>query len=256
MRIDHGLRVGNLTVRLVKGRNVKLVVFRNDKKELPHLTISWQNVSNEIDMHLTRRTSVGNKNHPPQQSIAAIPESVLKKACESFVAKMVTVMVLNIDKVQKVRPGWLARNRYAILYLPNYIQEQLIQKLVPERKRHGKQTRTVDKDVIMKRINLLQEVRDGLYHPSILHELAELEYREPLLAVSWRKKCNHRLIPLMLATNPYGRHCWVRIDNLAKKMMNNIEKMFITSLKEILPNNVWATVHTELHLDEIMQDKG
>lgn len=246
-RNEHGLSIGNLTMRLVYGRNIKLLVFRNDNKDLPHLTISWQNASNEIDIHLKRRTSGGNENH---QSIAKIHESVLKQACESLGAKVFKVITANVDKVRKVRPGWLARNGYIVLYLPNDVQERLIQKLTSKQKRHGKWTHIVDKYIITG-MNQPQEIIDGLHHPAMLHYLAELDYREPILAASGRKKCKHRLISLMLVTNPNGSRSWVRIDNLAKEMMKNLEKLMLSSLKELLPNNAWTTIHNELQLDGI-----
>ncbi len=248
MRNENGprIRIGNLTIDHVQRRNRKLIVFRNDKNELPHLTISWQNASKEIDIHLTKRTSGGIENHQP---IATIPESVLKKVCESFGAEILKVITLNIEKVRKVRPGWLARNGHTVLYLPNDMQEQLIRKLAPKQKHRGKWTYKVDKDVILGN-TLPQEIIDGLYHPSMLHKLAELNYREPVFAASARRKCKDRLIALMLITDPNGRFCWVRIDNLAKKMIK-LEKLMISSLRTVLPNNAWATINGELLLDEL-----
>lgn len=244
---ENGLKIGNFTIRLASGRNVKLYVLRNDRKELPHLTISWQNPSKQIDIHLTTRTVGGNENHQP---IAKIDESVLKSDCEHLVAEMLKIITANIDKVRKVRPGWLARNGYVVLYLPDDVQERLIQKLFPKQKRHGKWTHIVDKEIIAGS-KPLQEVIDRLYHPSILHELAELNYREPILAASGRKKCKYHLIPLMMITNPNGNSCWVRLDNLAKKMMKNLEELMISSIKQMLPNNAWEIIHGELYLDEL-----
>jgi hypothetical protein len=244
---ENGLRIGNLTMRLARGRNMKLYVFRNDRKELPHLTISWQNPSKQIDIHLTKRTPSGNKNHQP---IAKISETVLKEACEHLVSEMLKIITANIDKVRKVRPGWLARNGYVVLYLPNDVQERLIQEFVPKQKRHGKWTHIVDKELITGR-KQPQVVIDGLYHPTILYKLAELDYREPLFAVCGHRKFRKRLISLMLAIKPTGRPCWVRIDNLAKEMMKKVEELMIFSIKQMLPNNAWETIQGELYFDEL-----
>lgn len=244
---ENGLRIGNLTIRIASQRNVKMYVLRNDQKGLPHLTISWQNPSKQIDIHLTTRTVGGNENHQP---IAKIDESVLKSACEHLGAEMLKIITANIDKVRKVRPGWLARNGYVVLYLPDDVQERLIQKSVPKQKRHGKWTHIVDKEIITGS-KPLQEMIDRLYHPSMLHELAELNYREPVLAASGRRKCKQRLISVMLITNPNGNSCWVRLDNLAKEMMKNLEELMISSIKQMLPNNAWETIQGELHLDEL-----
>jgi hypothetical protein len=99
-RIEDAFRAGNLTIRLVQGRNVKLFIFRNDRSELPHLTISWRNPSKEIDIHFKKRTKGGREHHDP---IAIILESDFSKAYESFQVALLKVMALNIDELGKIK---------------------------------------------------------------------------------------------------------------------------------------------------------
>ena len=246
-RSENGIRAGNLTIRLVQGRNIKLIISRNDRKELPHLTISWQNPSKEIDVHLKKRTPGGHEHHQP---IATIPEYDFARVLESFGSELLRVIALSIDKVRKVRPGWLARNRYVLLYLPDDVQELLIQRLAPKQRRHGKWTHIVNKDVL-ENMEHLQEINNSIYHPAMLHELAALGYSGPVFAECIGSKYKHRLMSLQLVNKSNGRCCWVRTDKLARELMNMSEGFIVSSLKQLLPNDSWLMVHNELRFDEI-----
>lgn len=57
-RIENGWKLGGLTIRVIQGHNKKLLISRNDRGDLPHLTISWGNASKEFDVHLTTRVKV------------------------------------------------------------------------------------------------------------------------------------------------------------------------------------------------------
>jgi hypothetical protein len=45
------LRIQKLTLELRQDRNTKLIIFRNDRSDTPHLTLSWNNPSKVIDVH-------------------------------------------------------------------------------------------------------------------------------------------------------------------------------------------------------------
>src|SRR5437870_5323242 len=160
-RIENGWKLGGLTIRVIQDHNMKLLISRNDRGDLPHLTISWGNASKEFDVHLTTRVKGGEEHH---ERLATIPEADLEKAAESFGAGLALSMQSRMAQLRKVRPGWLARNGYWLLYLPQAVQDKLIESLAPRVKRHGKWTREIKQDVF-ERLAQAQEFLDSIHHP-------------------------------------------------------------------------------------------
>src|SRR5215210_6593591 len=58
----------------------KIIVSRVDRKDLPHLTISWDNPSGEVDVHLTPQFP---KDKNDRESLAKIQEVVVRSFFES-----------------------------------------------------------------------------------------------------------------------------------------------------------------------------
>jgi len=246
-RIEHGLRLGNITLRLIAGRNMKLLVARNDRGDLPHLLISWQNASNEFDLHLTRRNAGGAESYHP---IASFDEAILKTAFESIGKKIFAIVAQNAKTLRKVRPGWLARKGYLILFLQKDDEERFIESLAPKRKHHGKLTHILDHEILAG-TKIPQEMIESIYHPSKLHEIALLDHREPILAFSAKAKYKNRLISLMPHKNDRGTPKWVRTDELSKELMKSTEKLLLSALKEILPVNAWDQINIALQLNSL-----
>jgi hypothetical protein len=173
-RSESGLKIGKLTLRLIESHNTKLVIGRNDRADLPHLTISWRNPTAEIDIHLTTRVRGGAVYHEP---LGRIAESDLARVADSFGEELSKALVSKITTLRKVRPGWLARNGYWLLHLPEGMQDKLVNNLAPKSKRHGKWTRVVETDFLEKFAHS-SEVTDSIYHPSVLHELARIVFAD------------------------------------------------------------------------------
>src|ERR1700751_418919 len=90
-----------------------LVVRRIDREDLPHLTVSWNNPSGEIDVHLT---PVHPKDDNDRELLAKIPETELRTYLESLGKRLVGLgrsSLLQI--VWSVGPSWLARNNYSLI---------------------------------------------------------------------------------------------------------------------------------------------
>lgn len=246
-RSESGVKVDKLTIRLIQSHNAKVLIGRNDRADLPHLTVSWRNPSREIDFHLTRRGKGGEEHH---ESLGRISESDLAKAAEAFGAKLSKSMQSRIGELQKVRPGWLARNGYWLLHLPKDVQDELIDSLAPKRKRHGKWTRVVEDDVFEK-LAQSPEIMDSIRHPTVLHDLSVMGYRGPIFAQSMRRKYRGRLIGLCLMVKPDGRRYWARIDKLTQDMLRLSEAFIGSSIKGLLPDDTWLKIHSGLRLEEI-----
>jgi hypothetical protein len=248
-RLEYGLRIGNLTVRLVRARNAKLIVSRNDRRELPHLTITWQNASGEIDIHLTTRSEGGLESH---QSIAKIPESCFREACKALSLEFLKTFEAYFATVPapKIRPGWLARKGYVVLYQPQEVQEQLLEKLIPTRRHHGKSTRVLDRSVL-EAMNRSPEVTSHVYHPAVLHVLAPERPENLICAECVRGKRKGHVMLLRLVTTQAEKPYWVRFDRVAKKALTASNALMRDFVKRVLPHDVWAIVHRELHLNEV-----
>jgi len=96
----------------------KVVFVRRDRRELPHVTVDWQNRSNVIDVHLTyeRRVKTASgadvfeKTHDPLFKIPiATLEALGPKLERTMVRDFVGPLLM---AYRKYRVGWLARKNY------------------------------------------------------------------------------------------------------------------------------------------------
>jgi len=91
----------------------KLVVFRIDRRELPHVTFSWNNPSGEVDLHLTPISACGPSD---RQSLLRIRESELPTRFRDLVARVLTVVLRSpVEMVWGCDARWLAANGYLLL---------------------------------------------------------------------------------------------------------------------------------------------
>jgi hypothetical protein len=91
----------------------KFVAFRTDRTDLPHLTCSWNNASNEIDMHLTSVAQVGERHW---ESILKIQESELRSRFQELVKQFLQLLGRSpIQFVWGVQPKWLAAMGYRLV---------------------------------------------------------------------------------------------------------------------------------------------
>ena len=106
--------IPNLALSVIPGRNTKVLIFRTDRSDLPHLTLSWGNASGEIDFHLTTRLAGGEEHHI---SITKVPESELIQAVEMFKVELAEAFAAQMPRLQRVRPEWLGRRGYLVVHL-------------------------------------------------------------------------------------------------------------------------------------------
>lgn len=87
------------------------VLFRADRQDLSHLTISWNNPSGEVDFHLTRLSADVSGREP----ILRIQEADLKAKFIELVRRVTEKAFGNpISVVWAVNPKWLASNGYQL----------------------------------------------------------------------------------------------------------------------------------------------
>ncbi|HEX8707686.1 MAG TPA: hypothetical protein VF723_05445 [Pyrinomonadaceae bacterium] len=234
-------------MELRQDRNAKLVIFRNDRNDTPHLTISWENPSKEIDIHLKSRSAGGQENH---RKLVVIHERDFIKLFVSLKPIFLQSVSLNLNKIRRVRPGWLGHRGYAVFYMDEEEKSQMIDRIAPLRKYHGKWERVPDLKVFEDWIHSPEAI-NSIYHPSILHDIAADGCDDPIIAGRIRGQHKPKTMPLQLVKMPDGRSFWLRLDKLGKSMMGISETFTLSCLKLLLPGDAWATIFNELHLEEI-----
>jgi len=91
----------------------KLVVFRTDRTDLPHLTCSWKNSTGEVDIHLT---PLSLRDNDDRESLLKIQESQLNARFGDLVTQIITLVLGSpIQMVWGVHSTWLAARGYVLL---------------------------------------------------------------------------------------------------------------------------------------------
>ena len=251
-RVRHRLEIPKLGIEMIHGNNIKVIIFRTDRSDTPHLTISWGNAAKEIDVHLKTRTAGGQEDHQP---IAKLPESELEGLAAAFEPELMDGVAAAIQTVRTVRPGWLWRRRYVVVHLHHEAEEHLLNQIAPRRKRKGKWARFVDPQAV-RDIVKSQGIIHCVYHPAILHELAAEAYAGPVLAQCVAGRRRGRLIALCSIVKPNGIRSWVIIDNRFIRALRDLSQKFVMAcLKRLLPGDTQATVANALQLEELAFDQ-
>jgi hypothetical protein len=91
----------------------KLVIFRVDRTDLPHLTCSWNNPSKGIDIHLT---SPSQASECDRESILKIQESELRARFRELLEQLLAIVSRSpIQFIWGVQPKWLADKGYRLV---------------------------------------------------------------------------------------------------------------------------------------------
>ena len=139
------LRIQKLTMELRHDRNTKLVIFRNDRSDAPHLTLSWKNPRKVIDVHLKSRGTGGSEVH---REIGIVQERALLKLLGTFKDRLRDNVLVELSRAAKINPGRLGRWGYAVFYMHEDEKREFIDKIAPLKK-HGKRERILDPDALL-----------------------------------------------------------------------------------------------------------
>jgi hypothetical protein len=221
----------------------RLVVIRRiDKYELPHLTISFQNASDEIDLHLKNE----NPASPEQQykPLVRVSKARVGQFLEMLSPRFEEECRLLFSKVERVRPRWLISRGYVIglIHTKNFQSEIL--RTAP--KHRGKYR--VNTEALKRLFRDIDQSAISLLDPSVLHSDELKNWREPILAArAWGKD---KLIALRYAPLKGSFHQWIRIDPIANELPRIFQRLVPPEIsKEV--TDVWHKVHDALQLDEL-----
>jgi len=247
--MQNRVRLGKLTIIISEGRNKKIELFRNDRPELRHLTLSFNNPSGEIDLHMTTNLPGNQKDRVP---VAKIPELDFAKALGSFGAAFIAGIAQSAHKVRKIRPGWLGRKGYAIVYMDDQASDDFLNTIAPKRKvgKSKKWARIFDPEGFASYANW-EELSKCVYYPSFLHEIAEMGHKDPIFAVRNFGRHKPSILPIGLVNQSSGKKCWIRLDKLARSIGAIGDGLVLSTLGQIVPPGVTAQIYDALQLNEV-----
>jgi len=242
----HRIRIGQITLEARQGRNTKLLLFRNDRADLPHLLISLGNVSGEIDIHLKTRSTGGQE---ALRCIAKIPEGTITTVLQNLEPRFQEMALHHITTTRAVRPGWLAMKGYIVSYLDDEAERKMVEMFAPKRKYHSKWER------VLRAAGLDDFVQSELpgemvLLPSVLHELKRLHYSRPVMVHRVHGRHKPAMSALRLGLTPKGRLKWFPMHKLVNDL-RYIGESAIEELKQLVPPDKWRLIWEELRLGEV-----
>lgn len=239
------------------GRQERKLFFMDSRYPSLHLTISWgtprgENVSGEIDIHLTREFSDNTKTY---SSIAKFTkESIVNffgSLAPRFEAEFRALAEPFLRQVRPIRPGWLRRKGYLVFWIP---EEEHTPWLMKFAQRCKKNKYRVYPSVITK-LNHAEEVRQNLYEPAVLHELAARGQRGWIqaLCVARRKRGGKAVITLASVPWSDSTTRWIAIDRLAANLMGVMKRIEAPVFRPLTQSLAAALnkAFDELHLEEL-----
>jgi len=218
----------------------KLVIFRTDRTDLPHLTCSWNNPTGEVDVHLT---PVSPRNNDDRESVLKVQEAELKARVHDLVRQIIApVLGSPIQMVWGVNPKWLAARGYLLVGPMTEPVSTWFQRAIA--KRRGKYR--LDERAFK------QMPKMGLYKPTA-RQFANLGTEGQMFAVCTRG--SERRTILILARLDFSPSCatWLAVNfadlsSLVKAMQRRrvIARWFASFAPE-----AWERVYAALQLHQL-----
>lgn len=220
----------------------KLVVFRTDRTDLPHLTCSWNNPSGDVDLHLT---PVSPRDNEDRESLLKIQESELKARFRDLVGQIIALVLSSpIQIVWGVHAKWLAARGYALLGPTSEPVSEWFQRALS--KRRGKYR--------LDERSFKQMPKIGVHKPTA-RKFAKLGEDGQMHAVCI--KGPQRRAVLMLARLDFAPSSatWVAFDfaDLSSLVKTFHRRRLIPQWFASFAPGVWEKVHTALRLHELEQ---
>jgi len=182
----------------------KFILMRADRRDLPRLTISWDNRSGEVDIHLTQ------ENRGLDRSVTKSHEPVFKFR-QAALAEAAPAMTAFIERqfarpllvsYRRFRPGWLARKGYVLFLPPEEALSAHFRSILP--KVRGKYRVQGERITNRQRSTWML---DHLYSPRELNVIDHEKLNGPVQLIPSRRR-GGGLLMLGYMRGPDGRHGW------------------------------------------------
>lgn len=247
---DNRIKIKELLISIRVADNIQLMVVRDDRPDLPHLTITWSNPTPNINVHLTINKKKDQKEY---EQIARIPEARLSQLLESFEPELIDFGKALINRAKPVRISWLRRRGYKIFFLSDEDEKQFIQKTVRKQKYGKKKKWThIPDEQLINDIHNQPELIGFVYHPRKLREIASRRYETPIFAECMYGRRKGQLMVLILHYKLDRKPYWVSLDMESIQKVEDITSDFIrSSLTKLLSGAELKKVYDALLLSEI-----
>lgn len=218
----------------------KAVVFRVDHPNLPHLTFSWENLSGEIDVHLTPAAA---SDYSTRQSILRIQESEFKVRLASLIRECLELVSQSpIQIVWGVQAKWLVSHGYVLIGPKSEPVRMWLQRALP--KERGKYR--LDERVLQRMPKM------DFYNPTV-RRMTGLAGDDQVYAVCTKGRERGRMLALQRMSCGPVSTTWVGLDVADIAALVQVVKR-----KKILPNwfasmapGAWNRISRALRLGEI-----
>jgi hypothetical protein len=223
-----------------------IVIRRIDRKELPHLTISFKNDSGEIDGHL--KDELAPPGIDPYTPLFRLSNEDLDQFEKKLSSHFEGEFLHFFSRVKRIRPGWLKRKGYLI----GLVDDEGIKSAMYDAAPKFRGKRRVDVERLKKLFTDVEPSKVTLQYPSVLHSGELRIVGSHMLAVrAWGKE---RMIGLMYAPWKTGNRTWVTLNPFVKAMPRLFQESLSPELKLIM-KSVWNKVHSALQLHELGIDR-
>jgi len=221
----------------------RLVVIRRiDRHELPHLTISFQNTSDEIDLHLKNESPTSRQEL--YEPLARVSKARIEHFLEGLSPRFEEEFRCLFSKVERVGPTWLIDRGYVIGLIHNQPFQSAILKTAPKRRGRYRVSTEALKRLFMN----VDPSMISLLDPFVLHSDELKSWGEPIFAARpWGKD---KLIALRYAPLKGSFHSWIRIDSIANELPITFQSLVPAAIKKDVAD-IWHKIHDALQLHEL-----
>jgi hypothetical protein len=216
----------------------KLVVFRTDRRDLPHLTLSWNNPTGEIDLHLTPAKP---KNANDRDSIARFQQAELILFFESLGQRFGDTVAHRLLKLfRPIKPDWLRKNHYKLYQPEGGSLEEWLRKGFPKSRNKYRADP-----------HLLRRMPKACLRQPTSMRLAEAKHESQVWAVCVAGWNRGHVFVLHYLNWPHRASGWTAIDyEDSEKFVRLIKNVFPGHIDDVL-NEKYQIVCNALQLREI-----
>lgn len=225
---------GFAAVEVRERRNTKLLFCTKNARS--HLTVSWNNPTREVDVHLTERTKGDHTNY---QTLGPIPEAQLADLMTLFESEMQKTLMNAIrqELIYRVQPDSLEKDGYVVVVLSEQLQEEIKDAIA-----HKKNEYTPILDMTaLKNISQSKSMRGETQPPAILHSLAAQRHTKLILAQRRGRKSH--LVFLHLVANQDEEPYWLAMEVQYLEELMRLSRRF---MRMLLPESEFARLCNEL----------
>jgi hypothetical protein len=247
---NHRIKLKELLVSIRKDHNVQMVIWRDRRSDLPHLTINWGNPSGNINAHLTVTRKDNEKEY---LQVAQISETDLAKCFESFEPELINIGKALANNAHPVSPSWLRRRGYKIVFWDEDAEKHLLKTIIPRQKygRKNKKWTYIPDERILNDLDRLPEVSEYYHHPRKLRDLTGRNYNKPVFAECMYGKKRGQMMILILISRPDRKSYWVSLNlEMLQELLKSGSDLVRAGLTTLLPPNALEKVNSGLRLVE------